>query len=221
MDEHTLARGAAVLRSAPWPVVLPFTALTGVLFGLAILARNNELGTLLTLAGIGMCGAVAGYVLDEEASEVADATPASRPRRAVWRIAIALMPTALGTAALIWVARLTPELHALRLLPVVAGSVAFGVALAAAMRRAGISAPGDLAGVLTLGTVVLVVLVDPLRPWLSLTGLDTADYPPRTAVAWAVLVVACAWIVLACERDPGSSRKPIGRRKATTADRQV
>ena len=216
MDEHASARGAAVLRSAPWPVLLPFTTLTGVLFGLAILARHDDVGMLLTLVGIGMCGAVAGYVLDEEASEVADATPASRPRRAAWRIAIAMIPTALGAAALAWVARLDPELHALRMLPIVAGSVAFGVALASAMRRAGISAPGDLAGVLTFGAVVLVVLVDPLRPWLSLRGLDTADYPPRTALAWAVLIVACAWTVLTCERDPGSSRSAIRRRKADT-----
>jgi hypothetical protein len=212
MDEHALARGAAVLRSAPWPVVLPFTALTGGFFGLAILARHDEAGMLLTLVAIGMCGAVAGYVLDEEASEVADATPTSRPRRAAWRIAIALLPAAVAAAALTWVARLNPEMHALRMLPIAAGSVAFGVALASAMRRAGISAPGELAGVLTFATVVLVVLVDPLRRWLSLRGLDGADYPLRTALAWAVLIVICTWIVLACERDPGS-RQPTGRRK--------
>jgi hypothetical protein len=213
MDEHALARGGAVLRSAPWPVVLPFTALAGGFFGLAIRARDDQGAMLLALVAIGTCGAVAGYVLDEEACEVADATPMARPRRAAWRVAIALGPAALAAAALVWAARLTPETHALRMLPIVAGSVAFGLALASAMRRSGMSAPGELAGVLTFGTVVLVVLADPLRRWVSLRGFDGADYPARTALAWAAVIVVCAWIVVACERDPGSSRRSVRRRK--------
>ena len=212
MADLARAQASAVLRSAPWPVLLPFTALAGATFGMAILARHNEMGLLLALVAIGTCGAVAGYVFDEEASEVADATPASRPRRAAWRMPIVLLPLAVATTALICVARLTPETHATRMLPVAAGSVALGVSLAAAMRRAGTPAPGELAAVVTFGTVVLVVLVDPLRHWVSLTALDGASYPTSTALTWSAVVVACTWTVLACERDPGSSRHPTGRR---------
>lgn len=216
MAAHPLARGGAVLGSAPWPVLLPLTALAGGIFGAAVLARHDEMGLLLALVAIGMCGAVAGYVLDEEAREVADATPTSRPRRAAWRAPIALLPVAVSATALTWVTRLTPETHALRMLPIAAGSVALGMALAAAMRRAGSSAPGELAGVLTFGVVILVVLVDPLHRWVSLRALDGASYPLGTALTWAAVVLLCASTVITCERDPGGSRRPARQRKDAT-----
>src|SRR5262245_13018697 len=118
MVDPGLARGAAVLRSAPWAVLLSFTALAGATFGLAILARHDTAGLLLALMAIGTCGAVAGYVLDEEEREVADATPTSRPRRTCWRLPIALLPAVVASTALTWLARLAPETHADRLLPV-------------------------------------------------------------------------------------------------------
>lgn len=216
MSNPALACGGAVLRSAPWQVLLPATAVAGALFGTAVLRPRDATSLLFALVAVGVCGAVAGYVLDEEASEVADATPASRPRRAAWRIMIVLLPAAVAATALVWADRLAPQTHALRMLPVAAGAVAIGTALAAAMRRSGTSAPGDLAGVLTFGTVVVAVLADPLRRWLSLRPFETTTYPARTAIAWAGVVLLCTLTVLACERDPGSAPLPIGQRKDTT-----
>lgn len=217
MAEHAYVRGGAVLRSAPWPVLLPFTVVAGAFFGMAILTRHDGTGLLLALVAIGTCGAVAGYVLDEEASEVADATPMSRPRRAAWRMPITLLPVAVAATALVSVNRLAPQIHALRMLPIAVGSVALGTALAAAMRRSGTPAPGELAGVLTFATVVVVVLVDPMRPWLglSLKPLDTASYPAATALTWAAVALLCALTVFACERDPGAAQS-LGRRKDQT-----
>src|SRR5262245_25245698 len=106
MADHAGTPGGAVLRSAPWAVVLPFAAGAVVVFATAIAARQDALGLLLALVGIGLCGGVSGYALDEEAVEVADASPTSRPRRAAWRIAIALLPLAVATTALVQIDRL-------------------------------------------------------------------------------------------------------------------
>ncbi len=216
MSNHSLACGGAVLRSAQWQVLLPATAVAGALFGTVILRPRDATSLLFALVAVGVCGAVAGYVLDEEASEVADATPASRPRRAAWRIMIVLLPAAVAGTALVWTDRLAPQTHALRMLPIAAGSVVLGTALAAAMRRSGISAPGDLAGVLTFGTIVVAVLADPLRRWLSLRPFETATYPTASAIAWTAVIVLGVLTVLGCVRDPGSAALHIGQQKDTT-----
>jgi hypothetical protein len=187
--------------------MLLFTAGAIGFFAAAILARHNELGPLLALLAIGLCGATSGYVLDEEAVEVADATPTSRPHRTTWRIAITLLPVAVATTALIEVDALAPDVHALRLLPVALGSIAIGIGLAAAMRRSGTAAPGDLAGVLTFATVVVAVLADPLGRWLSLRPLEAATYPVRSGLAWAAVILMAAVTLAASERDPGGGRR--------------
>jgi hypothetical protein len=200
MADHTLT-GRLVLRSAPWPVMLPFTALAVAFFGAAIMAGRS--GLMLMLLGIGLCGSVAGYLLDEEALEVADATPTSRPRRAGWRLAIALLPGAIAAAALLEVNRRAPDVHALRMLPVALGSIAVGAGLTAAMRNAGLPAPGDFASVVTLAAVVVTVLADPLRHWVSLKPLDAPTYPIGSAIAWGAIVLVSALVLAASVRDPG------------------
>ena len=67
----------------------------------------------------------------------------------------------------------------------------------------------------TLLGVVLVVLADPLRHWVSLSALGAADYPIRTAVAWLAIVLGCVLTVTACEADPGRSRHALHRKVPT------
>jgi hypothetical protein len=88
-----------------------------------------------------------------------------------------------------------------------AGSVAIGVALAAVMRRRGMSTPGDLAGVLTTAIMPLLVVVNPLwRRWVTLTPLGDQPHLARTCAAWTAIVVLCAGVTFACMRDPGRAR---------------
>lgn len=204
-----------MLRSAPWPVLAGTTLMAGALFGLAGSLRHHGVALLVGLLAVGTCAAAAGYVFDEESGDVADATPTSRPGRVAWRLAIALLLILTAVGALTGLHRLDPGKPWLHLVPVAVGGVAVGLALSAALRRRGNPAPGDLAAVVTLTAVVPVVLVDPLRTWVSLTSLQAPDYPPRTAFAWIVIVLACAVIVLACEADPG--RSPRRHRPRTDA----
>ena len=215
MAEGHLARPVVVLRSAPWPVLAGTTLSAVSLFGLAGWLRHHEMALIVALAAVGTCAAAAGYVLDEESGDVADATPTSRPVRTIWRLPVALFLALLGVGALLGLHQLDPSTPWLHLAPVDVGGVALGLALSAALRRGGNPAPGDLAAVVTLGALVATVLVDPLRRWVSLTSLQTPGYAPRTAFAWVLIVLACALVVIACEADPGRPATRSTTRKDT------
>jgi hypothetical protein len=215
MVDGLVWRGVVVARSAPWRVLAGTTLVAGLLFGLAAWVRHHEVALLVGLLAVGTCAAAAGYVFDEESGDIADATPTSRPGRMVWRLPIALLLVLTAVGGLAGLHRLDPQKPWLRLVPVVVGGVAVGLALSAALRRRGNPAPGDLAAVVTLCAVVSVVLVDPLRAWVSLTGFQGPGYAPSTAFAWVVIVLACAVVVLACEADPGRAPRRRTPRKDT------
>ena len=158
-----------------------------------------------------MCGATAAYTLDEDSAEVEDATPTGRPTRVAWRLPIALLPFAAGSAAVLWLDHLDGATAWNRLVPVAAGSVAAGIAVASVLRRTGRLAPGDLAGATTFGLVILVVALEPLRAWVNLAPLGSPTYPRATALTWSLVLLASAAILAACERDPG---RPTIRKKA-------
>ena len=198
--------GRKVLRAAPWPVLLGGCVAAATLVGIAAALRNGPLVFPLSLLGLGLCGATAAYVLDEDSAEVEDATPTGRRARVGWRLVLALLPFAVGATAVLLLAGAGGVAGWGRLVPVAAGSVAAGIAFASGLRRTGRFAPGDLAGALAFGVVVLVVANEPLH-WVSLAPLESSTYPLSTAVAWSIVLLACAAVLGACERDPG--RPPI------------
>jgi hypothetical protein len=204
--------GRAVLRAAPWPVVLGGCAAAAVLFGIAGAARHTGVFLPLSLLGLGLCGAAAAYTLDEQSAEIEDATPTGRPVRVAWRVSIAVVPCAAGATAVLLLDDLGGAAGWNRLVPVAVGSVAVGIAVASAFRRTGRFAPGDLAGAITFGLVVLAVAMDPLRAWASLAPLGAPGYPLSSAVAWALVLVGSAAALVVCERDPGSPHCPSGSR---------
>jgi hypothetical protein len=210
MADGHFARPVVVARSAPWPVLAGMTLTAASLFCLAGWLHDHEMALLVALMAVGTCAAAAGYVLDEESGDIADATPTSRPVRMAWRLPLAGLLAAAGVGALLGLHQLDPATPWLHLAPVAVGGVALGLALSAALRRSGNPNPGDLAAVVTLGALVPTVLVDPLRRWVSLTSLQSPHYAPRTALAWVVIVLASALVVLACEADPG--RAPTSRK---------
>jgi hypothetical protein len=195
--------GRFVLRAAPWPVLLGGCIVAAVLFGIAAAARHGSLVFPLSLLGLGMCGATAAFALDEHSAEVEDATPAGRRARVGWRLPIALLPFGVGSGAVLLLDDLGGATGWNRLVPVAAGSVAGGIGLASGLRRTGRFAPGDLAGALTFGLVVVVVALEPLHAWVSLAPLEAPAYPRSTAVAWSLVLVVCAAVLGACEHDPG------------------
>lgn len=199
--------GRTVLRAAPWPTLLGGCAAAAALFGIAAAVRHGPLAFPLSLLGLGLCGATAAYVLDEASAEVEDATPTGRGARVGWRLLIALLPFAAGAVAVLLLDTVGGAGGWDRLVPVAAGSVGVGLALASGLRRAGRFAPGDLAGALAFGVVVLVVANEPLHRWVSLAPLESPTYPRATALAWLLVLVTCAAVLAACERDPG--RPPI------------
>lgn len=195
-------QGLRVVRSAPWLSLLAASGVAGILLTFAAIAHGSTLTWLTTLLGLSTCGAAAAYVLDEDAAVVADSTPASRGRRTAWRVAIVAVPATVAGTGLVALDDLDPETHWLRLTPLPLGSMALGVALAAAMRRSVTTTPGDLAGSVTLVTTVLVVLIDPTRHWATLIALDDRAHVGRTVALWTVLIAASVVTTVVCTRDP-------------------
>ena len=200
--------GVRVLRCAPWKVLLGGTGLAVILFVIATLTATTSLCWPTCLLGLSTCGATAAYVLDEEAASIADATPASRSRRTCWRLCIVALPAVVATTALARLNSLDPSTHWLRLLPLAAGSIVTGVAVAAALRRAGSATPGDLAGAIALATTVVFVMTDPVRRWVSVAALGDRDAAGvmRSQLLWAGVILAGCGVVLVCSRDPGRGR---------------
>ena len=190
-------RPRVLVRAAPRPPILGAAALASCLLALAVCARHTALVVPLTYLGMAACGGGAGYVLDEGAAEIADATPTSRPHRLGWRLTVALVPWGIGLAGLALVDRGPWQ----STVTVTLGCVGLGVVATAALRRSGRPAPGDQAGVLALGVILLLVTADPLRRWVSLVPFDV-PHAGRTATAWVLMAGACLTAVAVCERDP-------------------
>jgi hypothetical protein len=211
----SLTRGSRILRSAPWLPVLGVAGAGAVLLLIAALAHRTGLAPVATLLGVSACGGAAAYILDEEAAAVLDATPTSRGRRVLWRLPLAAVPASVALAGLLALDRLDAPTHWLRLVPLAAGSLAIGVGLAAALRSGAAGTPGDLASVVTLSSLVLLVTVDPLRPWASVAPLGDAAHVGRSALLWTAVVAGCAAVTVAHSRDPAARRNRQRRRVET------
>jgi hypothetical protein len=197
-----LTRGSRILRSAPWLPLLGAAAAAAVLLLVAVVAHRTGIGPLIALLGLTACGAAAAYILDEEAAAVLDATPTSRARRVLWRLPLAALPAAVALVGLLTLDHLDGASHWLRLVPLAAGSLAIGVAFAAALRSGSAGIPGDLASVLTLASVMLIVTVDPLHRWVTLAPLGDATHVGRSVLLWAAVIVGCGAVTVAHSRDP-------------------
>ncbi len=158
-----------------------------------------------------MCGATTAFALDEESAEVEDATPTGTMHaRVAWRLLIALLPFTVGAAAM-------PSCSATSAVqPDGCGSCGGGRERGHRDRariRAppyGPLAPGELAGALTFGLIVLVVALEPLGAWVSLAPLESPTYPLSTAVAWALRPRRLCGRARGVRAQPGPSDHPKG-----------
>ena len=195
-------RGARIQRSAPWLPLLGAAGVATMLLLIAALAHRTGVAPVVTLLGLSTCGGAAAYILDEESAAVLDATPTSRGRRVLWRLPLLAVPATVALTGLFLLDRLDGSAHWLRLGPLALGSLAIGVALAAALRREGMGTPGDLAGVIVVVGVVLLVAADPLRHWVSVIPLGDAARSGRSVLLWTAVFAASAVVTFACCRDP-------------------
>jgi hypothetical protein len=203
-----LARGARIQRSAPWLPLLGTAGAAAALLLVAVLAHRTGIAPFVTVLGLSACGGAAAYVLDEESAAVLDATPTSRGRRVLWRLPLIGVPATVALVGLLMLDRLDGPTHWMRLGPLALGSLTVGVALAAALRAGGTGTPGDLAGVLAVGSVVLLVATDPLRHWVGVMPLGDAVHPGRSCLFWTAVIAGCAVVTFACCRDPAHRGRP-------------
>ena len=191
-----------------------------MLFAVAVQWRQTQvIGAIL---GLALCGAAAAYVLDEDTATVADATPMSRPRRAAWRTSLLVLPVGFGVAGLVTLDRSDPVGQWLRLTPTVLALTTLGVALAAALRRAGRAQPGDLAGAVVVATLLFLVAANPLRWWLPILPLGDVPHAGRSQLLWTTVAIAAGVATLVSVRDPvrtAPGRRVARRDRTSTSER--
>jgi hypothetical protein len=202
VTSRPLIQGSRILRSAPWLPLLGAAGVAAALLAAAVLAHDTGGASLIALLGLAACGASAAYILDEESADVLDSTPTSRSRRVLWRLPLAALPAAVALGGLLALAHVDSSNHWLRLIPLAVGSLAIGVGLAAALRSGATGIPGDLASVVTLLGLMLLVLVDPLRRWVTLAPLGEPGHVGRSVMLWAAVIVGCGVVTIANSRDP-------------------
>ncbi len=176
--------------------------MAAALFGAAVVGFGVGLAPFAAVLGLGVCASCAAYVLDEEAAEVADATPTSRPQRLTYRMLLALIPLSVAAVGLTALSRRDPVTHWLWFAPVAIGMVAVALAASAAARSRGLATPGDLCAVLALAATILVA-ADPFRRWVPLMPFDSSG-ASRSAVVWSVVIAFCVVVVLVSAQDPGA-----------------
>ncbi len=213
--------GRKVLRAAPWPVLLGGCVAAATLFGIAAALRNGPLVFPLSLLGSG-CAA------PPRRTSSTRTPPRWRTRR--------LPDVALGWAGgscsrscrSPWAPRPAPARRRGR-----RGRV--GQARAGRGRERGgwdrvrVGAPSYGAvrarrprWALALGVVVLVVANEPLH-WVSLAPLESSTYPLSTAVAWSIVLLACAAVLGRASAIPadrpseGRCRGPIAHSRRSSA----
>ena len=104
------------------------------------------------------------------------------------------------------------------MVPTVLAMTALGVALSAALRRAGHAQPGDLAGALVAALLLFVVAANPLRWWLPILPLGDVPYAARSQLLWSAVAVVAVVATVVGGRDPvrtrhrPSSLQSVGRR---------
>lgn len=183
------------------PVACMTAGFTALCTG-AILLRHSPIAGFLVVLTLGSGGGTAAFLLDEPALEVADATPASRGRRAVWRVALSpVAMAALGTGIVV-LDRLDPATQWSRLWVVAPAGVLIGLGIAAVVKHTGRAAPGEVAAVLALASVVLIALANPLQHWVAGLPLGSGALATRSVVMWSALGMLGLIAVVAVERDP-------------------
>lgn len=206
MREQTTSVVASVVRSAPWRPIAGTAAAAALLWAVAFVVNASVVGFLAAVSAIAVGGASAAFLLDEEAADVADATPTSRARRVGYRLLGVAVPGAVALGGITALAHADATAHWLRLTPLIVATLAAGAGASASLRRRGVAAPGDLAASLVFCTVVVTVAVDPARRWVSIAPLQDPAHVGRTVGLCLAVAVAGLASVLVTAMDPGLRR---------------
>jgi hypothetical protein len=178
----------------------------GCLLGAALLiicvvsAASAPLLVLLRLALVPLA-AVAAFALDESAAAAVDAVPRALRRRTGDRALVLALPMAVWTAGVLAVEVRVPATPATGLLVEGVGVLAVTVAVAAVLRSAGRTEPGEVTAAAVGGTVLTLVVFDLPSWWPVPIFPGDAGWPASTAL-WGVLAVASTVVVAGASREP-------------------
>ncbi len=190
------------LQGVPWSALLGVTAVAAVLLGAQVAWTEVPSGSVLFALGLALLGIASAFVLDEPAAEAVDAAPATLRQRTLGRGLALAVPLAVGLAATGGRELRLAGTPGLGLLLEVTGCVAVGVTVAAALRRRGMAAPGDLAAVCVGPVLLLCALAEPLGRWVLVFPLADYSLWSRTAALWVVALALCAGTLVLATRDP-------------------
>lgn len=188
------------LRGVNWAAVLGGTALGAVILACCVVFTGSTPPLTYARLGLVALAAAAAFVLDEPAAAAVDAAPTTlRRRTAVRLIAVALPLTvwAVGVSALDLRNEQVPAGH---LLVEGVGVLAVTVSVAAVLRAAGCSDPGDNVATVVGGAILGLVLFNP--PPRSVPLFPVSHGWAASTALWCSVAVAAAILLVAASRDP-------------------
>ena len=192
------------LRGVNWAAVGGGTALgAAILAGCVVFTGSNP---PLTYARLGLVAlaAAAAFVLDEPAAAAVDAAPTTLRRRTVVRLSAVAPPLAVWAAGISALDLRNDHMPTGHLLVEGVGVLAVTVSIAAVLRTAGRSEPGDTVATVVGGAILGLVLFNP--PPRSVQLFPVSHGWAASTALWCSMAVAAAIVVVAA-----SSRDPVPR----------
>jgi len=182
------------------PPVVAAGAATGLLLGLTLVMRGDEVPVFLVQPGVLVLAAGAAYLLDDTAREATDVVPHSLLRRRVGRVLPGLLVLALGWMSVAQVLRWrSPSVPLDTLTWEVVGLSCLALAAAATVARRGEGEPGNM--VASAGALVFLGLLI-AQPLLHVRLLVTSADGSARSGWWATVIVVALLTFVVASRDP-------------------
>jgi hypothetical protein len=182
------------------PAVVAAGAATGLLLGLTLVMRGDEVPVFLVQPGVMVLAAGAAYLLDDTAREATDVVPRPLLRRRVGRVLPGLLVLALGWISVAQVLRWrSPSVPLDTLTWEAIGLSCLALAAAATVARRGEGEPGNM--VASAGALLFLGLLI-AQPLLHIRLLVTSVDDAARSGGWAALIVVALMTFVVASRDP-------------------
>jgi hypothetical protein len=187
------------LRGIDWAVVLGASGCgAAILLGCIVFTGDTPPLGYLRLALLALVAASA-YILDEPAAAAVDATPSPLTRRTAVRATALAAPAAVWVLGLLAVAQRTAGTPTLALLVEGTGVIAVAVALAACLRVAGNTEPGDVIASICGAAILAILLLNPLPQ--SVPVFPVTEGWAASSALWASLTLTSVLVTISVTRD--------------------
>jgi hypothetical protein len=188
------------LRGIDWAVVLTGSALGATILGACVAFGGDGPPLRFVRLALITLVAAAAFVLDEPAAAAVDAVPTTRLRRTIVRSTVVALPLTVWAGGALALEQRNSVTEASALVVEGAGLFAVAVALAAFLRLAGRTEPGEIVASVLGAAVLAVMIINP--PTRSVQLFPSDEGWGASSTLWGSVAIAATALVIAASRDP-------------------